>query len=824
MRGMEAEFRHVLERLDINQALTTPLASTVSGEIIPVGGSMDVEHWVKQLASPVLFELAFTGAMMYKEQRCSILVELGPKPVLTKMTQAWWKPDEAQVGQALWVVSLDQGSFENFNETLDAVDEVLCRKPQDTLSDIFPNRSRLPWPDAPPHPLLQWCSSVSNMTEYHTIFHDKLMEMYSSHEIGGRMIFPGAGYIEMGLAAGLRMPRNGRSHVGVELLDVRFLQPLDLEVGCKLTCNHHLGGGMDFFSASSEEQSAVVASIGQVNGHDTGSSVIDLKSLIDLKKSHTLEVANIRSRYARLAEAGHHRGAFQSIHSVLLNKKDKRSVLGQLGLPEGIEHEHNAYYRVHPAVVDGAFQLIGLMSELLEGESWVPAGISRVVMYRQGSLHLRRVVWAHSALVEDGSKMKTCNIDMWDDHGPILSFEGLRYARLGLSGPNASMYTANWIPSSHNTYIADSEDISTNITIINISGYQPFNFMLDENMAISTMTLAELQLLNASKIPTKFIVPLLTLSGSSVFISSSSAVIEECLLMLQILVSTLLGATNGKPRQLCFWTSNAEGPWVGDSDVRSSTDSDCDRLSLIGSSIWGMIRSASLEIDASVLRLVCIDTELCSEREGLTHVVHELGTIDNTMNIEGEVSYRGNERFVRRLQRSKQHLIGDVELTFGKRGSLDNLSVSPLRSDSTSIPDGCVEVAVHSVGLNFKDVLNVLVPDESAYIGFDSPPLPGSDFAGTVMATPSSSTDPSFVVGDRVYGLGFGMLRSKKIVSVDSIAKIPSCLSFEEASALPTVFLTVIYALREQAGLKCRDRILIHSTAGGVSLVAVQYA
>ncbi len=98
MRGMEAEFRHVLERLDINQALTTPLASTILGEIIPVGGSVDLEHWVKQLASPVLFKLAFTGAMMYNEQSCSILVELGPKHVLTKMTKAWWKPDTSIVG------------------------------------------------------------------------------------------------------------------------------------------------------------------------------------------------------------------------------------------------------------------------------------------------------------------------------------------------------------------------------------------------------------------------------------------------------------------------------------------------------------------------------------------------------------------------------------------------------------------------------------------------------------------------------------------------------------------------------------------------------
>ena len=68
------------------------------------------------------------------------------------------------------------------------------------------------------------------------------------------------------------------------------------------------------------------------------------------------------------------------------------------------------------------------------------------------------------------------------------------------------------------------------------------------------------------------------------------------------------------------------------------------------------------------------------------------------------------------------------------------------------------------------------------------------------------------------------MLRPKSFVSVDSIANMPIGMSFEEASTLPMAFLTVLFALEEQAGLKCGDRILIHSSAGGVGSVAVQYA
>ena len=53
---------------------------------------------------------------------------------------------------------------------------------------------------------------------------------------------------------------------------------------------------------------------------------------------------------------------------------------------------------------------------------------------------------------------------------------------------------------------------------------------------------------------------------------------------------------------------------------------------------------------------------------------------------------------------------------------------------------------------------------------------------------------------------------------------MPLGFSFEESSALPMVFLTVLYALRDQAKLKAGDRILVHSAAGGVGSAAVQYA
>ena len=107
---------------------------------------------------------------------------------------------------------------------------------------------------------------------------------------------------------------------------------------------------MEFYSETSRDSELVVASIAEINA---GLSTPSSDPLIDLKDSHTREVANIQDRYSRLAEAGYHRGAFQSINSVFLSE-DGKSALGQIGLPEGFEHDHDAYYHAHPAVLEAA--------------------------------------------------------------------------------------------------------------------------------------------------------------------------------------------------------------------------------------------------------------------------------------------------------------------------------------------------------------------------------------------------------------------------------------------------------------------------------------
>jgi len=413
----------------------------------------------------------------------------------------------------------------------------------------------------------------------------------------------------------------------------------------------------------------------------------------------------------------------------------------------------------------------------------------------------------------------------------LMSFESFHYARLTVEEQDASMYSSEWIQSSctiglddvkKDAYLAGNHERSS-MTVVQLCGCPPLSAPCMNGTGASIMSVSDLTVLDADEIPSVLVVYTAPLTESST--PHSGSIVEKCLLLLQKLVVILKGASDGIVRQIFFLTHNAEGPCVhGTEGIYNSA---LEYSSLVGGTIWGMIRTASLEIDPAMLRMVCIDTDTDLSRigsDGFNQVLQELCETDTSKALEPEISYRGNTRFVRRLCKSKRHLIGDVEVTLNKRGSLENLVVSPSIANIRHIPDGTVEIDVYAVGLNFKDVLNVLVPQEAAYLGFDAPPLPGSDFAGVVTGIPDSNDGYPFAIGDKVYGLGFDMLRSKSLVSIDSIAKLPLGLSFEAASALPMVFLTVLFALKEQAGLKEGDRILIHSAAGGVGSAALQYA
>jgi NADPH:quinone reductase-like Zn-dependent oxidoreductase len=143
-----------------------------------------------------------------------------------------------------------------------------------------------------------------------------------------------------------------------------------------------------------------------------------------------------------------------------------------------------------------------------------------------------------------------------------------------------------------------------------------------------------------------------------------------------------------------------------------------------------------------------------------------------------------------------------------------------------------IHVRVHSVGLNFRDVLKAcgLYPHTRIFAQSDSDQSPndrddclGIDFSGTVVCcSPSSQLKP----GDRVFGCSLrGAFHSHLCVEDFEIIRVPSdCkLTYEQLASLPTAFNTALYSLKYRVQLVPEQTVLVHAATGSTGQAFIQY-
>src|SRR6185503_12486924 len=100
-------------------------------------------------------------------------------------------------------------------------------------------------------------------------------------------------------------------------------------------------------------------------------------------------------------------------------------------------------------------------------------------------------------------------------------------------------------------------------------------------------------------------------------------------------------------------------------------------------------------------------------------------------------------------------------------------------------------------------------------------PILGLEMAGVVEKTGSAVTD--WKPGDRVFALLSGGGYAELVTIPSEMAmRILDNLSFEEAAAIPEVFLTAYLCLFKLGGLRSGYRVLIHAGASGVGTAAIQ--
>ena len=145
-----------------------------------------------------------------------------------------------------------------------------------------------------------------------------------------------------------------------------------------------------------------------------------------------------------------------------------------------------------------------------------------------------------------------------------------------------------------------------------------------------------------------------------------------------------------------------------------------------------------------------------------------------------------------------------------------------LRWEEVAVGDpapGEARVRHQAVGLNFIDTYH--------RSGLYPLPLPsglGTEGAGIVEAVGEGVTD--LQVGDRVAYAGgpLGAYSQVRCLPADRLLKLPEAIDCRSGAAMMLQGLTAAYLLRRTYPVQAGDRVLIHAAAGGVGLIACQWA
>ncbi|MCX6287147.1 MAG: zinc-binding dehydrogenase [Bacteroidetes bacterium] len=199
------------------------------------------------------------------------------------------------------------------------------------------------------------------------------------------------------------------------------------------------------------------------------------------------------------------------------------------------------------------------------------------------------------------------------------------------------------------------------------------------------------------------------------------------------------------------------------------------------------------------------------------------------------------EALLRRLGYSSGKSVEDVSKTLLNKqpvydcfncdpGNPGSLNFSFREAVAADPPAGYIQVRAKAAGLNYRDLMIAMGQYPEA------PGVPsnmGSDYSGVVTRVGPGVKEIS--EGDEVIALSAGTFIDGKVQPVSHFINLfnlselqvvpkPPFLSFAEAAALPTVFLTAFSGLIRLANLTGGESVLIHTATGGVGLAALEIA
>ncbi|KAJ1610357.1 polyketide synthase, partial [Cryptosporidium canis] len=674
-----------------------------------------------------------------------------------------------------------------------------------------------------------------------------IKSLVSDHVINDQIIWPAAGFIEMILAVARHVYICNNDQISfsnrtlkTNLSNLIFEKPLVLEdIENKLVCDLNLRmNTINIYSYSKDETEYELVHVSS-----------DMKGTVQREMSNEeLQIKNLKKLiereyevsciYDKFSEMGIKYGdKFKTIKNAWKLKSENESLTRvQLNACQYNTKQRNSNnqesflsltelgFGIHPSLLDGALQssIISIinMENTFEKITWVPFSISELEYYYNQELISE--IWVHCKVIPTTSKNEVIsNIKIFSMNNELLfDIKNIRYR--GIADIKDKMKFKRQINSD---YIENCWGLTWRTLDKNIEPIENKKWIIcsTENIGNGEVSNTIEYIFGENIYYRKF----MDFSGEKnigfVINSNQTYKINNYPIEVIELFKNLLNSKAPTSSIILFITENAI-PYFN-----------C-KNNLNGSDIWGLVRAARYEINKYSLCLLDLDCKICDIcTEKLWNILSQI-SISN----ESEFIFRDEKLMSPRLSKVSIPITGPLNTQLIERGALTNLVTvtqsnisyinsekkvdliecfdyleDSLISDDPILKGNEVLLRVCAVGLNFRDVLNVM----DLYPGNPGPPC--SDCSGIVVSV--GKDIKHLKVGDHVYAMVPGCLNTFIVTIGETCCLMPKNCDFSLASSIPTIYSTVDICLRKVYNVKRGDRVLIHAASGGVGLVAVNY-
>ncbi|SEM89772.1 type I polyketide synthase [Lihuaxuella thermophila] len=461
MDPLREELLDVLQDINPRQA-SIPLYSTAFGKLSD-GREWNAEYWWKNVREPVYFSSAIEALI---EANTHTFLELSPHPVLTSSIKECLAQKEAE---GTVVHSLRRKEPERA-EILGSLGALYTLGFAVDWNAFYPEGGQVvKLPSYPWQRVRHWQESEASEqdrlgTGQHPLLGRRLRSPYPTwevqmdkwhrrylddHRIQGEVVYPGAAYVEMGLAAAREAFGDRTSSLYVE--DIEFHKALFLNEEkvpkMQVLLDPNDGSFRIYSTFNPEGKDWNLHASGKVQPQNSGNvTKLELNEL----KSRIFNEIPREECYRQFKMLGLEYGeTFQGIERLW---QGSREALAEIRIPEALEHEIPEY-QVHPAVLDVCFQVMAAALPFADPEKdevtvYMPTGV------KQGRVrgNLRSHMWIYATIEDQQDEYLRGDIFLLDQEGNIIiEIQGCRAksltqdAQAATSAQPPSYYELKWV-------------------------------------------------------------------------------------------------------------------------------------------------------------------------------------------------------------------------------------------------------------------------------------------------------------------------------------------------------------------------------------------